>query len=102
MKLYTISDNHDTYVGLRLAGIGGVVVHTADETEAALKAAMAMEDVGIILITEQLVQLCPKLVYQLKLSASRPLIVEIPDRHAQGRTEDSISRYVREAIGVRI
>ena len=42
------------------------------------------------------------LVYDLKLNISRPLIVEIPDRHGNGRAKDSISRYVREAIGVKI
>lgn len=102
MRMYVVSDNHDTQVGLRLAGIEGVVVHTPEETAAALRSVMEMEDVGIVLITERLVGLCPELIYELKLTASRPLIVEIPDRHAGGRSKDSISRYVREAIGVKI
>ena len=38
----------------------------------------------------------------LKLNRSRPLIVEIPDRHGNGRAKDSITRYVREAIGIKI
>ena len=38
----------------------------------------------------------------MKLNQKRPLIVEIPDRHGNGRTKDSITRYVREAIGVKI
>ena len=70
--------------------------------EHALRNAMADESVGIILMTERLVSLCPDLVYDLKLTVSRPLIVEIPDRHGNGRAKDSISRYVREAIGVKI
>ena len=49
-----------------------------------------------------LVTLCPELVYDLKLNRSRPLIVEIPDRHGNGRAKDSITRYVREAIGIKI
>ena len=102
MRFYLISDNHDTQTGMRLAGIEGVVVHTADEVSDALKSAVSMEDVGIVLITEQLVKLCPEPIYDLKLNARRPLIVEIPDRHAEGRTGDSIVRYIREAIGVKI
>ncbi len=31
MRFYLISDNVDTQVGMRLAGIEGVVVHEADE-----------------------------------------------------------------------
>lgn len=31
MKMYLISDNVDTYTGMRLAGVDGVVVHKRDE-----------------------------------------------------------------------
>lgn len=102
MRFYLISDNIDTAVGMRLAGIEGCVVHEADEVRAQLKAAMADESIGIILMTERLVSLCPDLVYDLKLNQKRPLIVEIPDRHGNGRAKDSIMRYVRDAIGVKI
>ena len=102
MKMYLISDNVDTQVGMRLAGIDGVVVHEAAEVRKALTDAVNMEDVAVILITERLLTLCPEMVYDLKLNQKRPLIVEIPDRHGNGRTKDSITRYVREAIGVKI
>ena len=102
LRFYLISDNIDTATGLRLAGIEGVVVHEDYEVESELRKAMADESVGIILMTERLVSLCPDLVYDLKLNTARPLIVEIPDRHGNGRAKDSISKYVREAIGVRI
>ena len=102
MRFYLISDNVETQVGMRLAGIEGIVVHEADEVRKALTDAMEMEDVAVVLITERLLTLCPEMVYDLKLNRRRPLIVEIPDRHGNGRTRDSITRYVREAIGVKI
>jgi len=102
MRFYLISDNVDTQVGMRLAGIEGVVVHEVAEVQKCLKDAMAMDDVAVVLITETLLNLCPDTVYSLKLNQKRPLIVEIPDRHGQGRTKDSITRYVREAIGIKI
>lgn len=102
MRFYLISDNVDTQVGMRLAGIDGVVVHETAEVQKALKDALAMDDVAVILITETLLNLCHDTVYHIKLTQKRPLIVEIPDRHGNGRTGDSISRYVREAIGVKI
>jgi V/A-type H+-transporting ATPase subunit F len=102
MRFYLISDNIDTYVGMRLAGIEGVVVHQKNEVHDALKSAMDDDNIGIVLITEKLGQLCSDLVYDLKLNRKRPLIVEIPDRHGSGRAKDSITRYVREAIGVKI
>ena len=102
MRFYVISDNVDTQVGMRLAGIEGVVVHEPDEVNKALSDAMNQEDIAVILMTERLVKLCPDLVYDLKLHRQRPLIVEIPDRHGDGRAKDSITGYVRDAIGVKI
>ena len=102
MKFFLISDNVDTQIGMRLAGISGVVVHEPDETKAALNEAMKDPDTAVILMTEKLVHLIEGTVNQLKLSCSKPLIVEIPDRHASESVTSSISRYVEEAIGIRI
>ena len=102
MRFYVISDNVDTQVGMRLAGIEGVVVHEEDEVRKALSDAMEQEDIAVVLMTEHLVRLCPELVDDLKLNRSRPLIVEIPDRHGNGRAKDSITRYVQDGIGVRL
>lgn len=102
MRFHLISDNVDTLVGLRLAGIDGVVVHEEDEVKDALTSAMEMEDVAVVLMTERLVKMCPELVYELKLKRQRPLIVEIPDRHGGGRARDSITKYVRDAIGLKV
>ena len=100
MKFYLISDNVDTKVGMRFAGIEGVVVHEEEEVRAELTKAMEREDIAVILMTEKLVSLCPDIVYDLKLNRKQPLIVEIPDRHGNGRTKDSITKYVKDAIGV--
>ena len=102
MRFYLISDNNDTRLGMRLAGIEGVVVHEPDEVNRALSDAMEQTDIAVILMTERLVKLCRPLVDDLKLHRSQPLIVEIPDRHGNGRAKDSITRYVREAIGIKI
>lgn len=102
MRFYLISDNVDTQMGMRLAGIEGIVIHEDDEVRRALTEVMEMEDVAVILMTERLVSLCPELIYDLKLKRKRPLIVEIPDRHGNGRTKNSIMRYVQEAIGVKL
>jgi len=102
MKYYLISDNVDTLMGMRLAGIEGIVVHKEHHVRRELKKAMEMPDVAVVLMTETLVSQCPDLVYDLKLKHKQPLIVEIPDRHGNGRTADSITRYVQEAIGVKL
>ncbi|HOK44270.1 MAG TPA: ATP synthase subunit F, partial [Thermoclostridium caenicola] len=37
-----------------------------------------------------------------RLNRSKPLIVEIPDRHGTRRPADYIMRYVNEAIGLKV
>ncbi|MFA9380967.1 MAG: V-type ATP synthase subunit F [Acetanaerobacterium sp.] len=102
MKFFVISDNVDTFMGLRLAGMEGVVVHQPDEVEAQLKKAADDPEVGVVLMTETLLELCPELVYDIKLGRRRPLIATVPDRHGAGQVGDTIGRYVREAIGLKL
>ena len=40
MRFYLLSDNIDTLMGMRLAGIEGVVIHEKEEVEKALTEAM--------------------------------------------------------------
>lgn len=102
MKFYLISDNTDTQMGMRLAGIEGVVVHTEQEVESELEKAMQSRDIAIILMTKKLIDLCREKVYRIKLSGAGPLIVEIPDRHASSDITDTISKYVADAVGIRL
>lgn len=102
MKLYLISDNIDTQIGMRLAGVDGCVVHEAEEVVAELKKACSDSDIGIVLLTEKLGKLVPDVVRDLKLNTPVPLIVEIPDRHGSRDIVDSINRHVREAIGLKM
>lgn len=102
MKMFLISDNVDTLIGMRLAGVEGVVIHNDDEVRHTLKDVMNMPDVAVIMMTERLMSLCHDLIYDLKLHQKQPLIIEIPDRHGNGRTKDSITRYVQDAIGVKL
>ena len=102
MQFYCISDNVDTQMGMRLAGIGGVCVHTVPEVSRELEKAIKNEDIAVILMTEKLVELCSEQIYDIKLNFKRPLIVEIPDRHATSQITSTISKYVEEAIGIKL
>lgn len=102
MRMYLISDNVDTQVGMRLAGIEGEVVHEYDEVCKTLERVCAAEDIGIVLMTKKLITLCKDVVYDIKLNRRRPLIVEIPDRHGDSDIGDSITTYIREAVGINI
>ncbi|MDR0326081.1 MAG: V-type ATP synthase subunit F [Oscillospiraceae bacterium] len=102
MRYFAVSDNVDTLTGLRLAGIEGCVAHDRKEAQAAISGAIARNDVAVLLVTERLAAFCPGLLDDLKRRGTQTVVVEIPDRHGTGRAPDSITRYIRESIGVKV
>ena len=102
MKFFLISDNTDTQMGMRIAGVEGIVVHSADEVNEALDKAVSDEEIAVVLMTQKSATLSPERVYDIKLNRRRPLVVEIPDRHGSGSVSEAIGRYVEEAIGIKL
>jgi V/A-type H+-transporting ATPase subunit F len=102
MKAFLISDNHDTLVLMRLAGIPGIIAHGRNETIEAVNKALKDKSLAIIVITELAAESIPDKIQSLRKRDSLPLLVEIPDRHGSKRDADFLSRYVREAIGVKM
>ena len=100
--MYLISDNVDTYTGMRLAGVEGCVVHERQELKEALERTIADRQIGIILLTEKFGREFPDIIDDVKLNRKLPLIVEIPDRHRTGRQPILITDYVNEAIGIKL
>ena len=100
--MYLISDNVDTYTGMRHAGVDGVVVHEREELYQALQDALQDKTVGIVLLTEKLGREFPDMIDQFRLERKMPLLVEIPDRHGTGRSKDFITSYITEAIGLKL
>ncbi|MDD3140012.1 MAG: V-type ATP synthase subunit F [Lachnospiraceae bacterium] len=102
MKMYLISDNVDTYTGMRLAGVDGCIVHERDELYNELQKVLADKTIGIVLLTEKFGREFPEIIDEIKLKRKMPLLVEIPDRHGTGRKSDFITSYVNEAIGLKL
>ena len=102
MKMFLISDNIDTYTGMRLAGVEGVVVHEREELHRALEEAISNKENGIILLTEKFGKEFPDIIDDVRLNHKFPLLIEIPDRHGTGRAPDFITSYVNEAIGLKL
>jgi ATP synthase, subunit F len=102
MVSYLISDNTDTLVGMRLAGITGVILHEKNEVLEEFKKCLSDKNIGILILTEKIFDLIPDDVMQAKLKRKFPLIVEIPDRHGLRRDEDFITKYINESIGISI
>ena len=102
MKMYLISDNVDTLIGMRLAGVPGAVAHTAEEVTAEIKKAVADSELGILMLTEKAGALVKEELDNLKLTIHTPLIIEIPDRHGSRDIANSINSLVQESIGLKL
>lgn len=102
MKMFLISDNPDTLIGMRLAGVEGVEVTERGALRQALETALADKEIGVILLTEKFGKEFPDIIDDVRLNHKLPLLIEIPDRHGTGRAPDFITSYVNEAIGVKL
>ena len=94
MKMYLISDNIDTQIGMRLVGIDGCVAHDSETITAEIKKAVNDPELGILIFTEYL--------NHLKITLHTPLIIEIPDRHGSRDIANSINNMVQESIGLKL
>ncbi|MEG0545824.1 MAG: V-type ATP synthase subunit F [Oscillospiraceae bacterium] len=101
MKFFLISDNNDALMGMRLAGIEGTHAKTVKKAEEAIKKAVESDDIAILLITAGIEKLCPEIINELK-QGNKPLLVEIPDGEGNGRDKNSITNYIRDAVGIKI
>jgi V/A-type H+-transporting ATPase subunit F len=102
MKAFLVSDNRDSLVLMRLAGITGVIVHGKEETLSAVNKALTNRDLGVLVITELAADCIPEKMENLRQKETLPLVVEIPDRHGTRREANFLSNFVREAIGVKL
>lgn len=66
MKMFLISDNVDTYTGMRLAGVEGVVVHGEEELRRELERVVLDKEIGIVLLTEKFGRDYPAVVQAAK------------------------------------
>lgn len=102
MKAFIVSDNHDTLVGMRLAGIQGRLVHTGEDAFEVIEEILRQKDIAILAITEKAAAMIPDTMQTLRERGDLPLVVEVPDRFGTNRGPDFLTRYVQEAIGVKM
>lgn len=102
MKMYLISDNIDTQIGLRLVGIRGSVAHDTETVTAQINKAIKDPEIGILALTENAAAMAGEYLDELRMSLHTPLIIEIPDRHGSRDIAGSINRMVEQSIGLKL
>ena len=100
MRSFLLSDNLDTLLGMRLAGVEGKMVKDKDEVVTEISRCIDHAEIGIVMITVGVLKMAEVEVMELKMKCKETLIVEIPtpkDQHAP----DFITKYIRDSIGVK-
>ncbi len=101
MKFFLIGDEY-TVLGYSLIGIKGVVVRNEEEASNALSAATQDENLGIILITQQVASLIQSQVDSARLGMSIPVVLEIPDKQGPIEGRESAMNIIRRLIGIKV
>lgn len=102
MRYFAIANDFDTLSGLRLAGIEGDIAGNRREMEALLEKVTKDERIAVLLVTKDCVAFCPDTIAGMKLSARRPLVVEIPGAEGPAGGMTALTDLIRDAIGVKI
>lgn len=101
MKFYLLTDDPDTLIGLRLAGVEGKLIDNSIDVISEIEKISENESIGMLLITPTIAQMCGTTLTELK-KKNRPLITEIPDSNPQHNQPDGVTDYIRNAIGIKI
>lgn len=101
MKFYCIADE-DTVRGLRLAGVAGQAVATAQEAASALATAAADSEVGILILTQDVAASIRALVDAYRFECGQTLVVEIPGPAGPLPSHKSLRQIVQAAVGIRV
>jgi len=86
---------------MRLAGIKGLEVHSAQELATALETLMKSPEYGLILVSEEVQKMAEEDIMALKLSQRDRMIIQIPEPGGF-KDRDYILRYIRESIGIKV
>lgn len=101
MKFFLLSDDPDTVVGLRLAGIQGKLLRDGENALDQIQKIGEDKNVGMILITPVIAKKLGSTLTELK-KKNLPLITEIPDSNPQNNSSDNVTDYIRTAVGIKI
>lgn len=87
--------------GFALVGVIGESAANAAEANTALDNALKIEDVGIILVTNDVAAMIQERINDLKYHSEIPLVVEIPGPNSSENQQDSLNKVIEHAIGIK-
>lgn len=102
MKVFLIANNTETFVGMRLAGIDGIIVHSDEEFFSGFNKAFEDKENGVILVMDEIYEQYSEFLVDKKLHNPMPLIVSIPAKGGSAAITGAVSSYIETAIGMKL
>ena len=101
MKLAVLCDQ-DTAVGFRFSGIKDTFISNGNALQL-FNEITDRDDIGILFITEQIVQDLDKHLKDFRIRNNIPIIVEIPDKKGRIKEHvDFVSHLIKKAVGIEV
>ena len=101
MRFFLISDNSDAMNGLRLAGIEGTVARSEADLRQALENAAKQPDIAFFFNDTATTEIYTEVLDSARAKGT-PLLITVPSTGGGAAGKDRLTRYIREAIGVKI
>jgi|LGOV01.1.fsa_nt_gb V/A-type H+-transporting ATPase subunit F len=101
MESYLISDNEETLLGMKLAGIEGELMQDDELILKKIDELINNPQIGIVILTHRIKVRLEDEVMSRKLKSRETLIVEIPGPNETIKS-DFITKYIRESIGIKL
>lgn len=101
MESYLISDNEDTLLGMKMAGVEGELMTDDEKIIKKIDELIKDPKIGIVILTHSIKVRLEDEIMKRKLKARETLIVEIPGPK-ESIQNDFITRYIRESIGLKL
>jgi V/A-type H+-transporting ATPase subunit F len=101
MRMHVLG-SPDLVSGFRLAGIKGDVVAPGDDAAAAFARAANDPDIAILVISGHVAQKAKEAILAVRVQQGFPIVVEVADVGEPARDPESLTRFVGEAVGLRL
>ncbi|MBN2260168.1 MAG: V-type ATP synthase subunit F [Clostridiales bacterium] len=101
MKSFCLCKKYETLISLRLAGIAGKEIHSKEELIDELNGLLKDPEYGLIIISEDILNMAKDEIMEIKLKDKNNLIVNIPEPSGF-KEKNFIVKYIRESIGIKV
>jgi V/A-type H+-transporting ATPase subunit F len=101
MKSVVLANQKETIVGLRLAGIKGILIKDPKEVIPKVKELINDPSVGTIMITQALFKANHEGLLEIKLKLKEKMIIKIPGFNEE-MEESLIYEHIKDSVGLKL